>query len=174
MAAGLDDDTPHGVQHGLSTRIKTIVDQRVATYTANNLPLLQSELDQQAARNNARSYRPREDLTPEFEGLPLDPEPEPGAPFLFTIAGFEQEAAQDAPPLPPLSTEAKQALRHEVRLADAFANDIGGEVCRILETHRSRIRAAVAEFVDPQIDAMLKELTTSLDAPFDPRDFGAH
>ncbi len=172
-AAGIDTDTPHGVQHGLSTRIKTIVDQRVATYTANNLPLLQSELDQQAARNNARSYRPREDLGPEFDGLPLDPEPEPGAPFLFTIADFEAEAAQETPPLPPLSEEAKQALRREVHLADAFANDVGREVCRLLETHRQRVRAAVSEYVDPQIDAMLKELTSSLDAPFDPRDFGA-
>ena len=29
-AAGLGSDVPHGVQHGLSTRVKTIVDQAVA------------------------------------------------------------------------------------------------------------------------------------------------
>ena len=76
-AAGLGADVPHGVQHGLSTRIKTIVDHAVAEYTALNLPMLQTELDHQAARNRARSYRPGEGLEPEFEGLPLDPEPQP-------------------------------------------------------------------------------------------------
>ena len=55
---GLGADVPHGVQHGLSTRVKTIVDHAVAEYTARNLPMLQSELDQQAARNRARTYRP--------------------------------------------------------------------------------------------------------------------
>ena len=64
----------------------------VAEYTALNLPMLQAELDQQAARNRARSYRPGEGLEPEFEGLPLDPDPVPGAPFLFTIAGLAEEA----------------------------------------------------------------------------------
>lgn len=172
-AAGIADDIPHGVQHGLSTRVKTIIDQLVAAYTSENLPMLQSELDQQAARNRARSYRPREDLAPEFEGLPLDPEPEPGAPFLFTISEFEEEAAAETPPLPPLSQEAKLALRREVALADEYANEVGREVCRLLSDHRGRIRAAVSEFVDPQIDQMLRELTTSLDAPFDPRDLGA-
>lgn len=169
-AAGIHDDTPHGVQHGLSTRLKTIIDQRVSEYTEQNLPLLKAELDAQAARNTARSYRPREHLEPEFEGLPLDPEPDPGAPFLFTIAGFEEEAARETPPPPPLSEEAKQALRREVALADEHANLIGREVCAILAHHRDRIRAAVSEFVEPQIDALLAELTSSLDAPFDPRD----
>src|SRR5690606_37042680 len=83
-AAGIGADVPHGVQHGLSTRIKTIVDHAVAEYTALNLPMLQGELDQQAARNQSRAYRPSEDLDPEFEGMPLDPDPVPGAPFLFT------------------------------------------------------------------------------------------
>ena len=35
-AAGLGSDVPHGVQHGLSTRIKTIVDHAVADYTAQS------------------------------------------------------------------------------------------------------------------------------------------
>src|SRR6185312_16688269 len=48
-AAGLGADVPHAVQHGLSTRIKTIVDHAVAEYTARNLPMLQTELDQQSA-----------------------------------------------------------------------------------------------------------------------------
>ena len=43
-AAGLGADVPHGVQHGLSTRMKTIIDRAVAEYTALNLPMLQAEL----------------------------------------------------------------------------------------------------------------------------------
>lgn len=169
-AVGLGADVPHGVQHGLSTRMKAIVDAAVAEYTSRNLPMLQAELDQQAARNRSRSYRPREDLAPEFDGLPLDPDPTPGQPFLFTIAGFEQQAAAEAEPLPPLSEDAKQALRREVALADEHANGVGREVCALLLRHRTRIRAAVSEYVDPQIESLLGELTRSLDAPFDPRE----
>lgn len=169
-AAGLAGDVPHGVQHGLSTRIKTIVDRAVAEYTALNLPMLQSELDQQAERNRARSYRPAEGLDPEFEGLPLDPDPVPGAPFLFTIEGLANEAEEEVPSLPPLSEEAKAALRQEVGLADEYANLVGREVCGLLLHHRLRIQAAVAEYVEPQIEALLADLTRQLDAPFDPRD----
>ncbi|TQJ29765.1 spermidine/putrescine ABC transporter substrate-binding protein [Microbacterium sp. SLBN-146] len=169
-AAGLGADVPHGVQHGLSTRMKSIVDHAVTTYTALNLPMLQAELDQQAARNRARSYRPSEGLPPEFDGLPLDPDPVPGSPFLFTIAGLAQEADKGVPDLPPLSDEAKAALRQEVGLADDYANMVGREVCTVLLHHRLRIQAAVTEYVEPQIAAMLEELSRSLDAPFDPGD----
>ena len=171
-AAGLGADVPHGVQHGLSTRIKTIVDHAVAEYTAFNLPMLQTELDQQAARNRARSYRPTEGLEPEFEGLPLDPDPVPGAPFLFTISGLAAQSDAAVPDLPPLSADAKAALRQEVGLADDYANMIGREVCAVLLHHRLRIQAAVTEYVEPQIEAMLEELTRSLDAPFNPGDPG--
>jgi hypothetical protein len=171
-AAGLGADVPHGVQHGLSTRVKTIVDHAVAEYTALNLPMLQAELDQQATRNRARSYRPGEGLEPEFEGLPLDPEPIPGAPFLFTISGMAEEADADVPALPPLTPEAKAALRQEVGLADDYANMVGREVCTILLHHRLRIQSAITQYVEPQIEAMLEELTRSLDAPFDPRETG--
>ncbi|WEG09428.1 spermidine/putrescine ABC transporter substrate-binding protein [Microbacterium horticulturae] len=169
-AAGLGADVPHGVQHGLSTRIKTIVDHAVAEYTARNLPMLQTELDQQAERNRARSYRPGEGLDPEFEGMPLDPDPQPGAPFLFTLAGMADQADSEVPALPPLSEEAKAALRQEVGLADEYANMVGREVCSILLGHRLRIQTAIAEFVEPQVAALLEELTRSLDAPFDPTD----
>nr|WP_315269619.1 spermidine/putrescine ABC transporter substrate-binding protein [Microbacterium lemovicicum] len=169
-AAGLGADVPHGVQHGLSTRIKTIVDHAVAEYTALNLPMLQAELDQQAARNRARSYRPAEGLEPEYEGMPLDPEPNPEAPFLFTLAGLAEEADATVPDLPPLTPEAKAALRQEVGLADDYANMIGREVCAILLHHRLRVQAAIGQYVEPQIEAMLEELTRSLDAPFDPRE----
>jgi hypothetical protein len=169
-AAGLGSDVPHGVQHGLSTRVKTIVDRAVAEYTSVNLPMLQKELDQQAARNRARSYRPAEGLDPEFEGLPLDPDPVPGSPFLFTISGMAAEAEVGVPDLPPLSAEEKAALRQEVGLADDYANMVGREICAVLLHHRLRIQSAVHEFVEPQIEAMLEELTRSLDAPFDPND----
>ncbi|GLJ62779.1 hypothetical protein GCM10017576_29100 [Microbacterium barkeri] len=170
-AAGVGSDVPHGVQHGLSTRMKKIVDLAVAEYTARNLPLLQLELDQQAARNQARSYRPGEDLAPEYEGLPLDPDPVPGAPFLFTIEGLASEADAEVPSLPPLSDEAKEALRREVGLADEYANLVGREICSLLLGHRLRIQAAIVEFVEPQVEAMLAELTRSLDTPFGPDDF---
>lgn len=170
-AAGLGSDVPHGVQHGLSTRIKTIIDRHVARYTELNLPRLQAELDQQSARNRARAYRPDEGLDPEHEGMPLDPDPVPGAPFLFTIGGLADEAAQEVPNLPPLSEEAKAALRHEVGLADEYANMIGREVCSLLLAHRLRVQRAITQFVEPQVEAMLADLTDSLDIPFDPRDF---
>jgi len=169
-AAGLGSDVPHGVQHGLSTRVKTIVDHSVAEYTAKNLPMLQAELDQQAARNRARSYRPAEGLDPEFEGLPLDPEPVAGAPFLFTISGLAEEVDADIPALPPLSADAKAALRQEVGLADDYANMVGREVCAVLLHHRLRIQSAITQYVEPQIEAMLQELTRSLDAPFNPNE----
>lgn len=167
-AAGLGSDVPHGVQHGLSTRIKTIVDAAVAEYTSLNLPMLQGELDQQGARNRARSYRPTEGLEPEFEGLPLDPDPLPGAPFLFTLAEMAEDAAADLPALPPLSDEAKAALRQEVGLADEYANLVGREICGLLLRHRLQIQAAISQYVEPQVEAMLAELTSSLDSPFDP------
>ncbi len=167
-AAGISGNVPHGVQHGLSTRIKTIVDHAVAEYTARNLPMLQAELDQQAARNRSRSYRPSEGLAPEFEGLPLDPDPVPGAPFLFTIAGLADAESVELPPLPPLSDEAKAALRQEVGLADEYANMVGREICGILLRHRLTVQAAISQHVEPQIEALLAELTDSLDSPFDP------
>lgn len=148
--------------------MKTIVDHAVADYTARNLPMLQRELDQQAARNRARSYRPAEDLDPEFDGLPLDPEPVPGAPFLFTIAGLADESAAALPALPPLTEDAKAALRQEVALADEFANMVGREICSMLLRHRIYIQAAISQHVEPQIEALLAELTDSLDSPFDP------
>ncbi len=169
-AAGLGGDVPHGVQHGLSTRIKAIIDHAVAQYTARNLPMLQAELDQQAARNRARSYRPAEGLDPEFEGLPLDPDPVPGQPFLFTLSGLADAADADVPALPPLGDEAKAALRQEVGLADDYANMVGREVCTILLHHRLRIQASLAQYVEPQVEALLQELSEALDSPFDPTE----
>ncbi len=100
--------------------------------------------------------------------MPLDPEPVPGAPFLFTIAGLADDSAAELPPLPPLTDEAKTALRQEVALADEYANLVGREICGILLRHRITIQAAVSRHVEPQIEALLAELTESLDSPFDP------
>ena len=79
----------------------------------------------------------------------------------------------DGDPGPPLTEEAKAALRQEVGLADDYANMVGREVCAVLLHHRLRIQAAVSQYVEPQIAAMLEELTRSLDAPFDPNSFGS-
>ena len=68
----------------------------------------------------------------------------PGAPFLFTIAGLADDAAEELPPLPPLSEEAKVALRQEVALADEYANMVGREICGLLLRHRLRIQAAIS------------------------------
>lgn len=167
-AAGIDADVPHGVQHGLSTRMKTIIDAAVTEYTDRNLPLLQKELAEQARRNRARSYRPGDDLAPEYDGLPLDPEPVPGSPFLFTLAELADDAARDLPPLPPLSEDAKAALRREVALSDEYANIIGQEICSLLLRYRLEVQQAIATYVEPQVAAILDELSQALDAPFDP------
>lgn len=165
---GIGANVPHGVQHGLSTRIKTIIDHAVAEYTAVNLPMLQDELDHQAVRNRSKAYRPAEGLDPEYEGMPLDPDPIPGAPFLFTVAGLADQAAVELPPLPPLSEEAKAALRQEVGLADEYANLVGREICGLLVRYRLRVQEAISHFVEPQIEALLAELSEALDSPFDP------
>jgi hypothetical protein len=41
-------------------------------------------------------------------------------------------------------------------------------VCGLLLRHRISIQAAISQHVEPQIEALLAELTQSLDSPFDP------
>ena len=43
---------------------------------------------------------------------------------------------------------------------------IGREICTLLYAHRLRMRTAVVQYVEPQIEAMLAELSLTLDAPF--------
>lgn len=166
-AAGFDRDVPHEVQHALVMRVNALIEEAVEEYTDRNLPLLSRELHADEQRKAQRSYRPREGLAPEYRGLDLDPEPTPDQPFLFTLAELEQEAAAVAPqPEPlPLSDQAKQALRREVDLADEYANRVGSAACLALAEHRRRISDAVDRLVEPQIEALLRELTRSLDAP---------
>ncbi|MET1052104.1 MAG: spermidine/putrescine ABC transporter substrate-binding protein [Mycetocola sp.] len=163
-AVGLDHDVPHAVQHGLSTRVKAIVDDIVDDYTQRNLPLLQRELHE-AERRKELQYRPEHGLDPEFDGLPVDPDPVPGEPYLFTLAGLAGvEPADDDLPV-PLSDEEKAALRTEIRLADECAIHAGKLVCIAIEAHRERIQAAVAQYVEPQVEALLADLTLELDSP---------
>ncbi len=163
-AVGLDHDVPHGVQHGLSTRVKAIVDDIVDDYTQRNLPLLQRELGESEERR-ARQYRPDRGLDPEFDGLPVDPDPVPGEPYLFTLAGLAGEDPADGDLPVPLSEEEKAALRTEIRLADECAIHAGKLVCIAIEAHRERIQEAVARYVEPQIAALLADLTLELDSP---------
>lgn len=185
-AAGLDADVPHAVQHGMSMRMKLIIDASVDDYTDRNLPLLHHELVQTELRKRAQQYQPLEGLEPEAIGLELDPEPEDDQPFLFTFGELVASSAPDAagvpsavvhasePPvavpeeLAPLSDEEKQALRVEMKLADDFATHVGRRVCAELLHHRERITAAVAEYVEPQVAALLADLERELDSPLWP------
>lgn len=162
-AAGLGSDVPHGVTHGLSTRLKRVIDEEVDGYTRRNLPLLEAELARMAAAK-AHGYRPEAGLDPEYDGLPCDPEPVPGEPFLFTLAELASPGSPDPVPA-PLSEEAKTALRTEVRLADECAGHAGRLMVRALSEHRDRIAAEVERFVEPQIAALLADLHNTLDAP---------
>ncbi|MFD1714140.1 spermidine/putrescine ABC transporter substrate-binding protein [Amnibacterium flavum] len=166
-AAGLGD-APHQVQHALVSRIHAIVDADVAAFTASELPLLDAELDRnEAERRASRPYRPEEGLDHEFEGLGIDPEPVPGEPYLFTLAGLAEAEAAPVPSAqkPPLDEESKARLRHEISLADDRAAQVGQAACLALVDHRGRIAAAVHEVVAPQIEALMSDLGMGLDAP---------
>ncbi|WP_167131044.1 spermidine/putrescine ABC transporter substrate-binding protein [Paramicrobacterium chengjingii] len=164
-AIGLDADVPHGVQHGLTTRMKSLIDDVVDEYTEKNLPLLSREL-RAAERRKARDYRPDIGLDPEFDGLQLDPDPVPGEPFLFTLGELAEggDVPESVRPV-ELSDEEKQALRTEIQLADECADHAGRLICQFLQPHRVRAREAVAAIVEPQVNALLDALSESLDAP---------
>ncbi len=196
VAAGLATDVPHAVQHSMSMRMKLIIDAAVDDYTDRNLPLLQHELELTEQRRRAQQYRPADGLAPEAAGLDLDPEPEIGQPFLFTLgelaaapaAEFPDDPnALDFPPdlpsevtqpvgpatrgnaePPPLTEEEKQALRVEVKLADDFADQVGRRICTELLQHRLRIAEGIAHYVEPQVAALLADLGRELDSPIWP------
>jgi hypothetical protein len=164
-AAGFGPDVPHPVQHALIGRVSTIIEDAVDDYTARNLPLLQRELERAAARKRHAGYQPADGLSPEFQGLDVDPEPEPGEPFLFTLASLEGAGASEQSPREPLSDEAKAALRHEIALSDECARSTGTAVCLALVDHRPRIAEAVERLVEPQIAALVSDMFRGLDGP---------
>lgn len=163
-AAGLDTDVPHAVQHAMAMRVKLVIDASVEEYTELNLPLLSREMKLTEERKAAASYKPAEGLEPEYEGLDLDPPAAPDAPYLFTFAELANDGPTDAapPPPPPLTAEEKAAIRVELKLADDYALQVGRRACAELAEHRPRIRAAVAELVEPQVQALLADLEKSL------------
>ena len=164
-AAGLDVDVPHQVVHALTTRIQRIVDRLVDDYTERELPTLHAELAGEDLWN-AGGFEPGEGLDPEYDGVDLDPESEDGQPFLFTMAELSEQSRPEPPlPRPPLSAEEKRKLRHEIELADQFADDVGQQTCFALTEHRERIQSAIARFVEPQIQAMLDDLSRHLEPP---------
>jgi hypothetical protein len=77
----------------------------------------------------------------------------------------EQSRPEPPLPRPPLSAEEKQRLRREIEQADRYADDVGRQLCFALAGHRPRIQTAVARFVEPQIRAMLDELSRHLEPP---------
>lgn len=165
-AAGIGADTPHQVTHALVSRMQRIIDRRVDEYTASELPTLHAELSGEEMWK-AGGFDPSAGLEPEYEGLDPDPEVDAGEqPFLFTMAELAQATKPEPPlPRPPLSAEEKRRLRAEIELADRCASEAGRQVCFALMAHRKRIEASVHRFVEPQIQAMLEELSRHLEPP---------
>ncbi|NII51313.1 spermidine/putrescine ABC transporter substrate-binding protein [Frigoribacterium endophyticum] len=169
VAAGFDGDVPHAVQHALLNRLRHIVDDEVDSYTTRNLPLVTREL-RRAAEAGVDGYRPDEGLAIEFDGLDVDPEPEPGQPFLFTLEGLAAEeaarhAADGTDDEPEFSDEAKAALRRELALADEHAQSVGTALCFAVVAQRERIADAVDRLVEPQVEELLAELSRTLEPP---------
>ncbi len=164
-AAGLESDVPHHVSHALVSRMQRIIDRAVDTYTEEELPSLHAELTGEQIWN-AGGYEPGSGLDPEYEGVDLDPEVDDEQPFLFTMAELAEQTKPEPPlPRPPLSAEEKRRLRMEIELADRYAHDVGQRMCFALADHRARIQAAVHRFVEPQVQALLDELTRNLEPP---------
>lgn len=165
-AVGIGRDVPHQVSHALVSRLQRIIDKQVDEFTAAQLPSLHAELTGEALWN-AGGYDPSKDLSPEYEGMDPDPEPEEGEqPYLFTLSGLAEETRPEPPlPRPPLSAEEKRRIRTEIDLADQHAEAIGREVCFALVGHRDRIQTAIQRFVEPQIQALLAELSRHLEPP---------
>lgn len=165
-AAGLEHEVPHQVSHALTSRMQRIIDRVVDEFTEQELPVLHAELTG-AELWSAGTYNPQAGLEPEYDGLDPDPEPaEKDQPYLFTLAGLAEES-QPAPslPRPPLTLQERQMLAAEIAHADECAANAGREVCLALLGHRIRIQAAITRFVEPQVNALLDELSRNLEPP---------
>lgn len=164
-AAGLTGDVPHQVVHALNGRMQRIIDRVVDEYTEQKLPTLHAELTGEQLWYEG-GFEPAAGLDPEYDGVDLDPENDDEQPYLFTMAELAEQSRPEAPlPRPPLTSLEKRRLRHEIELADRCSQDAGQRLCFALARHRTRIEAAVQRFVEPQIKALLEELTRQLQAP---------
>ncbi|MFC7764760.1 spermidine/putrescine ABC transporter substrate-binding protein [Leucobacter soli] len=151
--------------HALTSRMQRIIDRAVEDYTQRELPALHAELSGEQIWH-AGGFEPGAGLDPEYDGLDLDPETDDEQPFLFTMAGLAEETKPEPPlPRPPLNAAEKQQLIREIELADRYADDAGRRICFALAEHRARILAAVERFVEPQVQAMLEELSRHLEPP---------
>ncbi len=145
--------------------MQRIIERAVDEYTERDLPVLHAELTGEQMWH-AGGYEPGAGLDPEYDGLDLDPEDDEEQPFLFTMAGLaEQSKPEPALPRPPLSAGEKRQLEREAELAGRFADNLGQQICFAVAEHRPRIQAAVLRFVEPQIQAMLEELSRHLEPP---------
>nr|WP_245190341.1 spermidine/putrescine ABC transporter substrate-binding protein [Leucobacter exalbidus] len=165
-AAGIGRDVPHQVTHALTTRMQRIIDRIVDDFTQQELPMLHAELTGEEQRASG-GYDPSAGLEPEFDGLDPDPDPADGSqPYLFTLAGLAAEAQPPAPePRPPLTAREREVLRAEIARADECAETVGNELCFALMAHRTRIETAIERFVEPQVQALLDELSAGLEPP---------
>ncbi|WGD36761.1 spermidine/putrescine ABC transporter substrate-binding protein [Lysinibacter sp. HNR] len=165
-AAGLDQDVPHQVRHALVSRMQKIIDRSVEEFTEASLPNLWREIASDSPAPPSNGYHPHEGLDPEYEGIELDPIPDPGQSFLFTLESLaEKRPERSSPPPAPLSDEQKAVLRSEVALADECARITGQRVCEALREHAPRIKHAITTCVEPQVRAVLSELSHSLESP---------
>lgn len=194
IAAGIARDVPHAVQHALTMRMMQLLATMVDEYSERNLPLVRREMRIIEESKSKTAYRPGEGLEPEYDGLDLDPAPVDGAPYLFTFGELaeaeEKEQANEeaddalwseasftadvpAQPADRILSRAEQdalraehdALRAELKRADNYAGKVGRKICTELEAEQERILAGVAEFIEPQILALLADLDKALDSP---------
>lgn len=165
-AAGFPRDTPHQVKHALVSRMHRLIDRAVEEFTEANLPLLKAELDGEHDWS-AGGYEPLAGLDPEYDGLDPDPDPDDEAqPFLFTMLGLAEATKPDPPlPRPPLTEAEKTQLRREMSMADQHASEVGNRVCIELFAYSDLIAAAVKRFVEPQVQAVMDELSRQLESP---------
>ncbi|MGO4104367.1 spermidine/putrescine ABC transporter substrate-binding protein [Leifsonia sp. YAF41] len=197
IAAGIARDVPHAVQHALTMRMMQLLATMVDEFSERNLPLVRREMRLDEERRSKKAYRPEEGLEPEYDGLDLDPAPVDGAPYLFTFGELAEaeekeqkdEEANDAlwsdvsfaedpvgTPVDRVLSRAEEdfvrakhdALKAELERADNYASKVGRKICTELEAEQERILAGVAEFIEPQVQALLADLDKALDSPLWP------